>query len=693
MSPSEALENSVETLRSDIDEISTCLLVGGGSSISADRLQSLAAKARESGFPEAARIAESLATKVNQSNGGSCDEALCDGLNEIRASLDNGRVTDSSPAQASQAESAAQPSIVAPVALAEDPELISDFLVESREHLSLIENQALELEKNPGSKEVVHAVFRTFHTIKGLAGFLEFTSIVELAHDVETLLDHARNDRISINSSIVDVVLESADYLKSELIRIESQLTEAGAQNAADNTVLRSKIAELSNLENGAKSSKPEELPPPQLTSTAEPEPEESIAPAQLPAAVVTTANAASDQLPQTESEKSPESGSVRVDTSKLDHLLEMVGEMVIAQSLIRNHPAIAKALDERLLADVAQLTRSTADIQRTTMSMRMVPIGQVFQRTARLVRDLSRKSNKQVVFESSGEDTEVDKTVAELLCDPLLHMVRNGVDHGVESQGERIAAGKSAVAHIWLKAYHQAGQIVIEISDDGKGLDREKILEKGIRSGLVQNGAQLTDSDVYQLIFEPGFSTAETVTDVSGRGVGMDVVRRNVQKLRGRIEIESTPGQGTTFLIRVPLTLAIIDGLVMVVGSGRYVVPVFAIREMLRPTAEMLSTVQGREEMALVRGRLLPIVRLHNKFGIVPKSAELTEGVLVVVESIDKVFCLFVDDLIGKQEIVIKSLGRTFKDVPGLAGCAVLGNGQIGLILDMDGVYRGGAR
>jgi two-component system chemotaxis sensor kinase CheA len=270
--------------------------------------------------------------------------------------------------------------------------------------------------------------------------------------------------------------------------------------------------------------------------------------------------------------------------------------------------------------------------------------------------------------------------------------MVRNSVDHGIETADERIARGKDPTAHIRVSAYHQSGQIVVTISDDGRGLDRERILAKAIEKGLVQQGAQLADNEIFHLIFEPGFSTAETITDISGRGVGMDVVRRHVQKLRGSIDIQSTPGEGSTFYIKLPLTLAIIEGLVVVVGKQRYIVPIFSVREMFRPTPEMLSTVQGTGEMALVRGNLKPIVRLHRRFTMEPRTADLTQGTLIVAESQGRQFCLFVDDLIGKQEVVIKSLGQRFKNVAGVAGCAILGDGRVGLILDMDGIFKGRA-
>ena len=250
--------------------------------------------------------------------------------------------------------------------------------------------------------------------------------------------------------------------------------------------------------------------------------------------------------------------------------------------------------------------------------------------------------------------------------------------------------AGKNPTARVRLAAYHQGGQIVVEVADDGRGLDQEKILRKGRQLGLVPEGAPLAEKRVFHLIFEPGFSTADQVTDLSGRGVGMDVVCKHVQKLRGRIDVDSKAGRGTTFLLKLPLTLAIIEGLVVMVGAHRYIVPIFAVKEMFRPTPERLATIQGRDEMALVRGRLVPVVRLYRRFGVKPRSEDPCQGLLVVAESQGKVFCVLVDDLAGKQEVVIKSLGESLKHITGIAGGAILGDGRVGLILDMDGVYRG---
>jgi two-component system, chemotaxis family, sensor kinase CheA len=676
-----SLEKAVSDLRSSIDQMATSLMVSGAGSVQSEHLDMLRAEAESAGLSQAAQIAASLSERLQNTklDNDTRRQMLSQGFADLRG------VLDASQADA-EAETAA-PS--APVSFSEDADLVADFITEAREHLALIESQMLDLERDPQAMEALHSVFRTFHTIKGLAGFLEFRPIRDVAHEVETLLDLARNEKMQLTPPVVDVVLASADYLGSDLNRIEAQLGGAKAEKPADNRALIQRIQVIAKTGDAA------ELPtaaPIEKQPSLDLHPSEDIPTKSTPPSAVTETKPAA-KAPATENGKAPDTSSVRVETAKLDHLLDMVSEMVIAQSLVRHNPLLSGAKDARLLADIAQLSRNTAEVQRITMAMRMVPIGQLFQRTARLIRDLSRKAGKKIVLETSGEDTELDKTIAEELTDPLLHMVRNSVDHGIELPEDRIAAGKSPEARIFLKAYHQAGQVVIEISDDGRGLNRERIFAKAVQNGVIEADAQLSDAEICQLIFEPGFSTAEKVTDVSGRGVGMDVVRRNVENLRGRIDLQSIPGQGTTFHLRLPLTLAIIEGLVVVVGASRYIVPIFVVREMFRPTPDLLSTVQERHEMALVRGGLLPIVRLHRHFDIPTNAMDATSGLLVVIECDGKQFCLLVDDLIGKQEVVIKSLGETFKDVRGLAGCAILGDGRVGLILDMEGIYQESAR
>ena len=683
-------------LQGQIDELATRTVLDGPSAELADGLMALGAMAHRGGCVETARIATDLAESIRAASDEellAIESNLPNGIAKLQQALQDEANRSAAPAEVRATETR-QP---APSnSLAQDPELVGEFIVESREHLISIETQMLALEQNPANSEAIHSVFRGFHTIKGLAGFLELANIQEVAHDVETVLDLARNSKLTISSNVVDIVLEGADYLKQSIEAVEAEVAGRTCQPVPRNPSLLERIRQLTTGDpspSAEQGSALADLAQSLVALETAPATGAGLDPA--PAEVVSPPpeTAAKEQPGKVGDSKAADTASVRVETRKLDYLLETVGELVIAQSLIRHNPALAALQDPKLLGGLSQLARITSEVQRTTMGMRMVPIGQVFQRTARLVRDLSRKAGKLVELETSGEDTELDKTIAEELSDPLMHMVRNAIDHGIETAEEREAAGKSPAARVRLAAYHQGGQIVVEISDDGRGLDRAKIMKKALQQGLVEDGEQLSDAEVFHLIFMPGFSTAAVITEISGRGVGMDVVMKHVQKLRGRIETQSKLGAGTTFFLKLPLTLAIIEGLVVVVGSHRYIVPIFAVREMFRPTPDVLSTVHGRDEMAMVRGRLLPVVRLHRRFGVQPRSEDPCEGLLVVAECEGKQFCLLVDDLAGKQEVVIKSLGESLKKVPGVAGGAILGDGRVGLILDMEGVFRGGNR
>jgi two-component system, chemotaxis family, sensor kinase CheA len=570
----------------------------------------------------------------------------------------------------SPAESMAQ-------SIAQDPELIADFIVESREHLRAIEQNVLAVEQDRSQMDPIHAMFRAFHTIKGIAGFLEFQSIRDVSHETETLLDMARNSKLALTPGVIDVILESADYLSREITRIEA----GGAGVSAPVRDLVSRItAVIEGTESQVEEAQVEEAQVEKdLTLLSQ-------------AMAIDGAPAPVDNRSGGDRRKGAHTTTtIKVDTAKLDFLVDAIGEMTIAQSLIRHHPDLTKAQSATLMRNIAQLTRITSEVQKTAMSMRMVPVGNLFQKMARLVRDLCRKSGKQAELVTRGDDTELDRNIVEELADPLMHMVRNSLDHGIETVEQRLAAGKSATAKVELRAAHQGGHILIEIADDGRGINRDAILRKALDRGLIQPGANLTDNEVFALIFEPGFSTAEKITDISGRGVGMDVVKKQIQKMRGVIETQSTPGQGTTFRLKLPLTLAIIEGLVVGVGQDRYIVPIFTVKEMLRPTPGMVSTIENRREIALIRDRVLPVVRLHKKFSVKPDSEDPLESLLIIAESQEAEFCLMVDKLIGKQEVVIKSLGESLQNIKGVAGGAILGDGRVALILEMNALFNSG--
>lgn len=379
------------------------------------------------------------------------------------------------------------------------------------------------------------------------------------------------------------------------------------------------------------------------------------------------------------------QSRTVKVDTVKLDNLFDLVGELVITNTLICGE--MKSANNNGTSKNLSQLTKITKDIQDQVMSMRMVTLKQTFQKMSRLVRDVSLRSGKNVKLQISGEDTELDKNVIEELADPLVHILRNSIDHGIEAEEDRVAKGKPVEGLVKLSAFHRGGNIIIEIQDDGNGLQKDKILQNAIDRGMVNNQSSLTDNQIYNLIFAPGLSTADKVTNISGRGVGMDVVRKNIEKLRGNVEVTSQEGKGSTFTIKLPLTLAIIDGIVVNVGNTKYIIPTVSIEESLRPTKEDVSTVKNQGEVVNIRGSLLSLVRLHKLYNIDTKKTNPWESIVVVVESAEGRYGVLVDELLGQQQVVIKSLGDRFKDVKGISGSAILGDGRVGLILDVSGV------
>ena len=547
---------------------------------------------------------------------------------------------------------------------AEDLSLVQDFIGEARGHLESAEADLLKLEEQPEDHELINAIFRGFHTIKGVAGFLNFKQIGQLAHASENLLDRARKGELALTSHVLDLVLQSVDMAKAMIKAIETavaQQTPIGAHPG-----LSELLARLRDGAAGIAPTTPVAAPAGGPTAEARP--------------ASTTEGASAKTVAATDA-------TVKVATGRLDSLINMVGELVIAQAMVNQDLTRLVSGQPRVARNLSHVSKITRELQDLTMAMRMVPIQGVFQKMARLTRDLARKAGKQIDLKLTGGETELDRNLVEALADPLVHMVRNAADHGIETPEVRLAAGKDAAGHVELRAYHQAGNIVVEIRDDGRGLNQKKILAKARQAGLIQEGQELSEQDIFRLIFHAGLSTAEKVTDVSGRGVGMDVVRKNVEALRGRIDITSTEGQGSIFAIRLPLTLAVIDGLVVKVGPERYILPITSIEQSLQPKAQQLSTLQNRGEMCLIRGQLLPVCRLHQLFNVTPKTTDPCQSLLVLVQDGERRACFMVDELLGQQQVVIKSLGEITGNLPGVSGGAILGDGTISLILDVPGL------
>ena len=578
----------------------------------------------------------------------------------------------------------------------QDPELLKEFIEEAKEHLSTIELNMLGLETNPEDTEAINTVFRPFHSIKGVAGFLNLTEIHHLSHEVENLLDSARSGKLAITDSVIDIVLGGTDILKGLLEELErgeggrkesSPLVKnflekvknfSGDPSVGSQIPVR-KVGEIL-VEHGV-------LEDEAVDAIAEKGKSEGMkfgeaAIEEGAASPREVSRALREQRHNTES-----AASVRVDTRKLDNLVDMVGELVIAQSMVLQNTEMLKIKDQKLQKDSVQLIRITAELQRISMSMRMVPIKSTFQKMTRLVRDLSKKTGKEVVLNMKGEETEIDRNMVEEIYEPLVHMVRNSIDHGVEVPEERTRVGKDPTGTILIAAEQKGGNIVIDIEDDGRGLDSKRIREKAIERGIISASDQLDEGAIFDLIFHPGFSTNDKVTEVSGRGVGMDVVKKCVERLRGKMEVSSQFGKGSSFHMKIPLTMAIIDGMIIQIGSERFIVPTISLKESLKLSKEAYFTVHGSGELVKVRDSMMPLVRLHDFFDEEPKYRNAWEGLLLVVTEGMKSYCLLADAIVGRQEVVIKSLGGLFRQLPGISGGAILGDGKVALIIDVKGI------
>ncbi len=699
------------------------------------------------------------------------------------------------------------------------------FFAESSEHLTVMEEGLLQLERQPGDLDLLNRIFRSAHSIKGCAGMFGFTTVGEFTHKLENILDALRNSQMTADKPIIDLLLEATDGLKGlmEAVRSNSEPDEGvvgplrvrliqcmagGApaeaakapspasaaaaapavpptgdsrwfeiewtpaptlfQRGMDPMQIVRELRQLGELD--VKVLGLDALPPldqmdaercylawkfslttsctqkevgaafefvahdsklsikecggllvapvPPAADTAVGEDgkkplgailveEGTITPETLSHALaqqkrigeilveqkaVTPAQVtqALEKQQKAAPAKKAETTSIRVDTDKIDKLINLVGELVITQSMLsdlgaRFTPDKLHVLQER----ITQLERNTREIQERVMAVRMLPIGTAFNRFPRLVRDLSAKNGKQIDLVLSGEETELDKTVIESIGDPLTHLVRNSADHGLEPPEERLAAGKSEKGTITMNAFHEGGNICITVGDDGRGLNREKILAKAVKNGLIGENDKLSDDQIWQLIFRPGFSTADAITDVSGRGVGMDVVKRNIEGLGGNIAIKTAAGKGTTFTLKLPLTLAIIDGMTVRVGAETYIVPLVSIVESLQAKAGSVKSVIGTGELLNVRGHYVPVVRLYEAFGVQPDCTDPYKGILVILETEGERVAVMVDELVGQQQVVIKSLERNFRKVDGIAGATILGDGTVGFILDVRGLLE----
>jgi two-component system chemotaxis sensor kinase CheA len=579
-----------------------------------------------------------------------------------------------------------------------DPNLLGEYINECRDYIEGAEGALLTLEGNPEDTEAINVVFRAFHTIKGTSAFLGLPRIAEFSHRAESLLSRIRDREIRYTSGYADLALRSVDMLKALMQTVQNALGGVPLSRPAGYDELMNLLANPEDF--AAAATINGDGGPPRLgdilvaQGVVDREDIEAIAASQgdqplgialvksETASVADVAKGLRTQQRMSGGEAAVESW-VRVRTDRLDRLIDMVGELVIAQSMVAQDATIHQTGLHEIQKKVSHTGKIVRELQDLSMIMRMIPLKATFQKMNRLVRDLAHKSGKSISFVTEGEDTEIDRNMVDVLNDPLVHMIRNSVDHGIEARDARERAGKPSEGVVTLMAYHAGGNVVIEVRDDGKGLDRQKIMSKAIAKGLLDSDKGLSDSEVFNLIFEPGFSTADQVTDVSGRGVGMDVVRRGIQSLNGHIDIDSQPGRGCSFKLRLPLTLAITDGMLVRVGAERYIIPTTSIYMTLRPEASQISTVAGRGEMVLLRGDLMPLFRLNRLFGVEHSLVDPTRGLLVIVSEGSRRYALMVDELLGQQQVVAKSVGSGIGKVLGISGAAILGDGRVGLILD----------
>ena len=565
-----------------------------------------------------------------------------------------------------------------------DLSLLADFIAESRESITGAEAALLELEANPEDLEAVNTVFRAFHTVKGTAAFMGLDSLAEFAHHAESLLSRVRDRELAYTQAVASMSLRSNDVLVEFLDAVEKSVqTSEPIVLPDDYAALMHDLLNVDAVLAGIVSIAPSTADLDAPVVQADAVPLVDATPSNLPVTSrdVSAGRASGGRNTITKAEADL---SVRVRTDRLDRLIDMVGELVIAQSMIAADPAVTAIGQHDLVKKVSHAGKIMRELQDLSMSMRMVPLKTTFQKLTRLVRDVALKAGKVVELVTDGEETELDRNMVDAIADPLVHMVRNAVDHGVEGPDDRERVGKPRSGRVTLAAFQQGGSVIVELRDDGRGLNRDRILAKAIEKGLVQPNHSLTDSEINALIFAPGFSTAEKITDISGRGVGMDVVRRNIESIRGRIDIQSVLGQGTTFQIRLPLTLAVTDGMLVRVGDERYIVPLTSISLSFRPELDMLSTIPPNGEVVMLRGEVLPVVRLHSMFGIPNAVTNPTEAILMIVGDGEHRVALLVDQLLGQQQVVAKALGDGVGEIPGISGGAILSDGRVGLIIDV---------
>jgi len=554
-----------------------------------------------------------------------------------------------------------------------DPALYAEFRAGGEEHIATAEAALLALERRPDDRAPLDDAFRAYHSLKGDAGCLGLAGIAHVTHAAESALALAREGTIDLTGPVADALLGCLDRLRRWIATVGDGPSPEVSKEARD---LASSLEAAARAAPRRKGGAPvvAAAPAPRALAPEDPTPADGLpAPIDADAAESTT------------------HATVRVDLERLDALLNLVGEVVICQAQAAEHPLLKRAAQEGMGSELTRLEKLIGDLQRISLSLRMTPVRSLLRKTRRIVRDLAHRSGKKVDLVLSGEDVELDRGVLAELADPLVHLVRNAIDHGIESPAARVAAGKPETATLSLTASARGGYFHVDVADDGRGIDVAKVRARAVQRGVIPADEPLSQARALTLIFAPGFSTSDTVTEISGRGVGLDVVRSRLERLHGHVAVDSKPSLGTTFALKLPLTLSVLDGMVVASGRERYVVPTAGIVAAKRLRKEDAATVCGAAETVRHEGAVLPLLRIERLMGL-PFAGEQARPMVVILESFGRRAGLVVDEVLGRRQVVVKSLGDRFRGLAGVLGGTVLGDGRAGLILDVDGLVPGGA-
>ena len=632
------------------------------------------------------------------------DDSMVAAADEISAKLHDAisQASNDPPPPASEETPAAESSPPAPQhdELSDDlpqieitDEMRQSFVQEGNELLQNVEQGLLDWGENHADTDTIGEIFRHIHSFKGNCGFFGFSQLEKLSHQMENILDRVKSGSQLMVNNPADRLLAALDELQKGVNQIGDGKDDRinNLEQHLDNlqTLVSPPLGDYL-MKEGIEEESIERAVATQKKPFGEIMVDQgSATPEQIDKALKqqqeTIAQSRAESKPSPRAKTPSKRQDIRVELGKLDNLINLIGELVIAENMLIHNPDLKGLELENFYKAGQHMSKLVRELQEMAMTIRMIPVSGLFRRMIRLVHDISVKAGKKVDLQLIGEETEIDKTVIETITDPLVHLLRNSLDHGLEPPDERLAAGKEEKGTIWLSARHEEGEVWVTIEDNGRGLNREKILEKAISKGIIDgDGSDLSDKQIHNLIFAPGFSTAAQITDISGRGVGMDVVKRNLEKIKGKIDVSSTPGQGTRINLRIPLTLAIIDGMIVRVGSTTCIVPTLSILEAYRPEMEQITITPDGEELARVRENFLPVVRLHEILDKEPDSRQLSDGILIVLEYQENRFCLFIDEILGQQQTVIKGLSDFIGNVPGVSGCTILGDGEVSLILDV---------